>query len=301
MAVRRPVVQAAELDRLILSVSDPIGRLKGTYVARYLHYGETATFASSKSKPVPVAKRSTCADRDPWYDLTYTRRGHLVWTKSQQCRHIVVHNTGGLIVNCNLYDVSVLDPQNRPPALVATVLNSTLVGFWKCFYGRYAGTEGNLKTEVVDVALLEVPDPIHARPAVRSALTSAFASLCSRDTGELVEEELKACHSAERAAKLAAGPPSLPWELRQPDRRALDLAVLELLGVDSPTERERLCDELYREVAAHFRRIRLVEIQKQEQRSRTADEDRAADLAGLLKRWMLHGRPAVGATAEPPQ
>jgi hypothetical protein len=136
---------------------------------------------------------------------------------------------------------------------------------------------------------------------VRSALTSAFASLCSRDTGELVEEELKACHSAERAAKLAAGPPSLPWELRQPDRRALDLAVLELLGVDSPTERERLCDELYREVAAHFRRIRLVEIQKQEQRSRTADEDRAADLAGLLKRWMLHGRPAVGATAEPPQ
>ena len=39
------------------------------------------------------------------------------------------------------------------------MLNSTLVGLFKTFYGRFAGTEGNLKTEVVDVNLLEVPDP----------------------------------------------------------------------------------------------------------------------------------------------
>jgi hypothetical protein len=61
------------------------------------------------------------------------------------------------------------------------------------------------------------------------------------------------------------------------------LAVFELLGVADGAERERLCDELYREVAAHFRRIRLVEIQKQEQRKnadkRTVNnEDLAADI-----------------------
>jgi hypothetical protein len=269
MTVRRPVLRADELDRFVLLVSEPVERLKGTFVAKYLRYGERATFASKKSKLVPVAQRSTCAGRQPWYDLTRTRRGHLVWSKSQQYRHIVVHNTGGLIVNCNLYDVTVLDTEARPPTLVAAVLNSTLVGYFKCFYGRYAGTEGNLKTEIVDVTLLDVPDPARATPEVRARLTAAFGRLCTRDTGELVEEEYRACHSSERAAKLAASPVPLPGELRQPDRRALDLAVFELLGVATPAEREWLCDELYREAAAHFRQIRIVEIQKQEQRSRS--------------------------------
>src|ERR1035441_9507232 len=51
------------------------------------------------------------------------------------------------------------------------------------------------------------------------------------------------------------------------DRRALDLAVFELIGVADPAEREKICDELYYETANHFRQIRIVEIQKQEQRA----------------------------------
>jgi hypothetical protein len=58
------------------------------------------------------------------------------------------------------------------------------------------------------------------------------------------------------------------------------LAVLELLGVTDSKERESLCDELYRETSAHFRQIRVVEIQKQQQRAGTADRGfRAEDLA----------------------
>lgn len=53
--------------------------------------------------------------------------------------------------------------------------------------------------------------------------------------------------------------------------------MLELLGVADKTERERLCDELYRATAAHFRAIRVVEIQKQEQRSRTEGREFQAD------------------------
>ncbi len=68
-----------------------------------------------------------------------------------------------------------------------------------------------------------------------------------------------------------------------PDRRALDLAVFELLGVTDAKEREALCDELYRETAAHFRQIRVVEIQKQEQRAKSEGrafrtDELAADL-----------------------
>jgi hypothetical protein len=80
-----------------------------------------------------------------------------------------------------------------------------------------------------------------------------------------------------RAKKLAEEPIKLPWELQQPDRRALDLAVLELLGVTDAKEREKLCDELHHETAAHFRQIRVVEIQKQEQRARAEGREFRTD------------------------
>jgi len=48
-------------------------------------------------------------------------------------------------------------------------------------------------------------------------------------------------------------------------------------------ERERLCDELYLETARHFRHIRVVEIQKQEQRTKTEGwEFRTDELAADL-------------------
>ena len=267
MKISRPVIRASELDRLILFVSEPMSELKGTYVEKYLRYGERNSFASKKSKAVPVPQRSTCANRDPWYDLTYTKCGHLVWPKSQQYRHVIVHNQNRLIVNCNLYDVTVVDEKACSPELLAAVLNSTLVGLVKIYFGRYAGTEGNLKTEVVDVNLLEVPDPRHVTEAVAKELQDAFAKLCQRDTLGMVEEEFMDCRDSKRIKKLAEKPVKLPIELTMPDRRALDLAIFELLGVSNAAERENLCDELYFETANHFRQIRIVEVQKQEQRS----------------------------------
>ena len=49
-------------------------------------------------------------------------------------------------------------------------------------------------------------------------------------------------------------------ELRQPDRRDLDDAVFELLGVSDSGERDLLIAELYRETATYFREGRVVEI-----------------------------------------
>lgn len=283
MKVSRPVISASEVGRLILLVAEPMDALKGTYVQKYLRYGEKTTFASKKSKAVPVPQRSTCAGRERWYDLTYTKCGHLVWPKSQQYRHAVLHNRNRLIVNCNLYDVTVVDEEANSPGILAAVLNSTLVALTKFYFGRFAGTEGNLKTEVVDVNLLEVPDPRHITKSVAKKLEDAFAKLCGRDTRPMVEEEFMECHSAERAKKLAEKPISLPTELQMADRRALDLAVFELLGVTDAKEREAICDELYRETAAHFRQIRVVEIQKQEQRAKSEGrafrtDELAADL-----------------------
>jgi hypothetical protein len=71
-------------------------------------------------------------------------------------------------------------------------------------------------------------------------------------------------------------------ELRQPDRRALDDAMLEMIGVADPQERVRILDELYLETARHYRQVRIVEVQKQVQRAggqrRLTPDDIAASI-----------------------
>jgi hypothetical protein len=276
MKLKRPVILPEHVDRLVLLVSESDEKMP--HVMRYLRYGEKTTFASEKSKAVPVPKRSTCKAREPWYDLTKHRRGQLIWSKAHQYRHIAVYNSGKYIVNCRLYDVFV--DRDKTAKLLAAICNSTLTALFKTFYGRYTGTEGNLETMVVDLALLEIPDPRTATPEVASNLMSAFQRLCERDTQPMVEEEFMACGSSERAEKLKELPISLPAELRMRDRRDLDLAVFKLIGVDDAAEREKLCDELYLETAKYFREIRIVEIKKQEQRAKSQEQGfRIDDLA----------------------
>ncbi|MBL8880210.1 MAG: hypothetical protein JNG88_13915 [Phycisphaerales bacterium] len=272
MKVDRPVVRAKDLDRVVLLVDQSMKDLRGTWVHKYLKYGEQATFASKKSKAVPVPLRSTCAARDPWYDLTkLVKPGFAFWPKAQQYRHIIPANPERAICNCNLYDVaSDALSASEQRALVA-ILNSTLVGLFKTFYGRFAGTEGNLKTEVVDVNLLEVPDPRGVDAALAGKLTEAVKAMGRRTVGRLIEEQLMDCHSPERARRIAAGPLVLSDELRTDDRRALDNAVFELLGVGDAAERAQLVQRLHEDTARHFRAIRVVEIEKMEQRSRTAN------------------------------
>lgn len=287
MNIKRPRVHRDEVTRLVLMVPKPLGQIHGTFAEKYVRYGEKTTFSSKKSKAVPVPQRATCAGRPLWYDLSGTTPGHLIWPKAQQYRHIVVYNKEHHIVNCNLYDVTVLDPKRRNPELTAAVLNSTLVNFVKTYYGRYAGTEGNLKTEIVDVNLLEVPDPLHASHEIQKKLLGAFQQICQRDTRPMVEEAFMACRSSREIARLAGRSIEFPNELKMKDRRNLDLAVLELIGVTESKKREILCDRLYFETASHYRRIRIVEIQKQEQRAgvssdRIGVQDLASDIWDAL-------------------
>lgn len=272
MKVDRPIVRAKDLDRVVLLVGQPIKDLRGTWVYKYLKYGEQVTFASKKSKAVPVPQRSTCAARDPWYDLTkLVKPGFAFWPMAQQYRHIIAGNPERLVCNHNLFDLYSETLSKREQQALWAVLNSTLVGLFKTFYGRFAGTEGNLKTEVVDVKLIEVPNAHGIDADLAKKLADAAKSMSRRSVGRLIEEQLMDCHSPERARRLAAGPLVLSDELRQDDRPALDDAVFELLGVGDPTERAQLVQRLHDATALHFRHIRVVEIEKQEQRARTAN------------------------------
>ena len=283
MIIRRPVITAAELDRLILQVSDPMHELKGTYVQKYLRYGEKTAFASKKSKAVPVSQRSSCAGRDLWYDLTKLKPGSMFWPMIQKYRHVIAANPERLICNKRLFDIHPFELSEDQEMALQAILNSTLVGLFKFYFGRYVGTEGTMDTDVIDVNLLEIPDARLATKPVVKKLREAFTKLCQRDTQHFVEEEFLECQRSERAKKLAEKPIGLPIELTMPDRRALDLAVFELLGVSDAAEREKLCDALYHETTAHFRHNRILDIQKQEQRAGTEGREfRTDELAADL-------------------
>ena len=286
MKVDRPKVRPEDFDRVVLLVGEPMDNLKtkAPWVYRYLQYGRTATFASEKSGGKPIPERPTCKARERWYDLTaLVKPGLAFWPKSQQYRHIIPANPEQIIGNCNLYDVACDELLKREQGTLVAVLNSTLVGLFKTFYGRFAGTEGNLKTEVVDVNLLEVPDPRGVSPEVAQRLVGALTRMSKREVGRLVEEQLMDCHSPERARRIAAGPLVLSHELQKTDRRDLDYAVLELLGVHDQAERDAIIDRLYSATARHFRDIRVVEIEKMQQRSKADNHrfsvhDLAADI-----------------------
>ena len=280
MKVDRPIVRASDLDRLVLLVGESMDKLKkkSPWVWRYLQYGSQATFESSKSRPVPLPKRSTCAARNLWYDLTgLVRPGIAFWPMAQQYRHIIAANPEKLICNHNLFDIDAPKFTNSEKVALIAIMNSTLVGLFKTFYGRFAGTEGNLKTEVVDVNLMEIPDPRDIAPNLARKFAYALARMSKREVGRLVEEQLMDCHDPEKARLIGNGPINLSNELCETDRRELDDAVFELLGVKNSKERADLVDRLHEATARHFRDIRIVEIEKMEQRSKSGNRKITAD------------------------
>ncbi|MGA9453111.1 MAG: hypothetical protein WBW41_17410, partial [Verrucomicrobiia bacterium] len=261
MEVVRPVIRANELDRVVLWVDQPLAKLAHTCAAKYIRWGLRQTFESKKSKAVTVPERSTCASRPVWYDLTNTTTGTVFWPMAQKYRHIAPANPEGLVCNHNLFYLKTPKLEEHEANALAAVLNCTLVGLFKHFYGRYAGSEGTLKTEVVDTVLLEIPDTRGISPALAERMVRALERMTQREVTHLVDQAMLDCHSEELMRELLREPPELPRELQQPDRRELDNCVLELIGVANAKERGKLLDELYLETTKYYRYQRTQDIQ----------------------------------------
>ncbi len=259
MEVDTAEIDPARLKKKILLVSQPREELAGTYALRYIEWGEEEGFHTGPS----------CANRHLWYELPGSARGATFWTMAQRYRHIVPLNPSALICNHNLFDVSA-NAGVHAEALTA-VLNSTIVALQKHQYGRTMGGDPLLKTEVVDVKMMLVPDPRRASPEVQQRLTDALASMRRRSIGHLV-----AVDSAE------TGPTG---DLAMADRQALDDAVLELLGVTDAEAREELRTELYREVTRLYRAIRAAEKRMNVFKSQSARKGRTSQHSIATEIW----------------
>ncbi len=267
MQVDRPVIRASDLDRVVLWVDRPLSALTNTYVAKYIRWGAKQTFASKKSKAVPVPERSSCASRTLWYNLTNISTGSIFWPMAQKYRHIAPSNADNLVCNHNLFYIRPLGLNHDELIALSAVLNSTMLALFKHFYGRYAGSEGTLKTEVVDTVLLEIPDPRGITSSLSERLGNALKKMSKRKITHLVEDALLDCHSEETMREILRKPPVLPTELAQKDRQELDECVLELIGVTKKSERKKLLEQLYEETTLYYRYQRTQDIQSMENRA----------------------------------
>ncbi len=230
-----------ELDRLDLRQQDPSrwvlwargprDRAEHPGLDAFLNHGER----------LGIHRRPTCAARTsarrPWYDLTRPRQANLLWPKERQFRHLVARNPDAAVANCRLYEIG-------PPAaadldLWAGVLNSSWTLLSCLVHGRPVGSEAVWSTMVGEVRAMPIPDPDRATPVVRSRIGAALETLAARPVLSLL--------------------PGSSSELRRADRRALDDAVLELLGIDDGGHRDALLDRLHDHLDGHFGRLRRKE------------------------------------------
>jgi len=252
MEISRFTVSPEDCSRKILLVNKKKSQLKGTYVLEYIKWGERQG----------VHKGATCAarvtsERD-WYDLTGHERGAIFLAKSQQYKHIAPINDENLQCNCNLYDVHLKD--KAKVNAVAGILNSSIVLLSKFQFGRPIGVEGNLKTEVVDVNMMLVPNPEKAKAAHIKRVADAFSKMKERGALYfLSERRLREMVYRRQGKEAELRNLSDLSELDMADRHDLDDAVLEMIGFSSKTERKAWLEKIYSYLREHFELTRQKE------------------------------------------
>ena len=241
MEVKRGIVRREDVGRMVVNASVPRAQIRRT------HFGDYVTYAEQQGWHTGNTINSRGRSR-PWYDLGLrpkAERAPIIWSKGQQYRHVVPLNEDRLPVNCALYDVWAREDTAVRP--LWAILNSTLVALAKHQFARSAGIEGNVQTDVISVNMMLVPDFRRASPEATARAVAACQRMANRDSLRYVYEE---------------------FEIE--DRRELDDATLEILGIDDAGERATIRESLYRDMARLQHSIRDREIIAQGDRRRSS-------------------------------
>jgi type I restriction-modification system DNA methylase subunit len=247
--IRGGEIDESTLGKKVFLCGRPKGELDKTYALRYIAWGEK----ERHHRTVSVATRG--ASR-LWYDITDCVRPQLILPKIQQYRHVIALNPERWTCNSSQLAISTGDS----PALLAAVLNSTLVGFVKWFCGRQLGNEANLQMDVYAAKTLPIPDPRHVSAQVANRLKKAMTKLAGREIIDLDEE------------------------VGTEDRRDLDDAVFQLLGEESAQARRDWIDKLYVEIRSFHGAMKEKELLAMKNRLATSRGSSVspADMAGEI-------------------
>jgi len=218
-----------------LIVSDEKKALVGKHVLKYIRAGETQSFGVGPRAGVP-ARKPTCANRSPWYSLDERNKGDFLWFMNITDTHSVPYNPSGFLADARFYNINPTKPGNDE--LLFGLLNSTFTFLCAEIWGRQFAGRGidSIDIKVYEVAQLPFLNPESIPEEIATKIVDAVCKIADR--------------------------PILPvlQGVNQPDRQALDEAVLEAIGFDDPEERGKVLSELHdavcRRVESRFERAR---------------------------------------------
>ena len=258
--IQRPIVRKTDVKRMVVNAAVPRSRIRQTHFSNYVAYAESQGWHTGDT----IAAR---ARSRPWYDLALTPqedRADMFWPKAQQYRHIVPLNVDKIICKDRFYDIWTKEPVD--PKLLWAILNSTIVALSKHQFGRGAGIEGNLDTQVTDTNAMLVPDIRQASPETAERAIMACNQMSGRDAQRYLYDEFGL-----------------------EDRRELDDATLEILGIQDPEERSALRDRIYRDLANQQKATKERETIAQQDRRRSARSTSAPTLLDIAEEiWREH-------------
>ena len=179
-------------------------KLQGTAALEYLAYGESKRYH----------ERPTCRSRERWWDVGKRLPPHGIVPCSFR-EHFIAYSNCGVFADKRLYDLT-----SAQAELLLMQLNGTVfVLFLEMQTRSYGGGGGPIDATVYEIASLHVLDPHCFAARDIGRLEESFARLCERRIGTLFDE------------------------VEQPDRRALDNVIFDVLGL---TQGER--DAVYEAV-----------------------------------------------------
>jgi hypothetical protein len=219
----------------VLIVSGEKKSLTGKHVLKYIRTGETQTFGVGPRAGVP-AKKPTCASRNPWYTLDETNKGKFLSFMSITDTHSIPYNPHEYLADARFYTINTL--KSDYDELFFGLLNSMFTFLCTELWGRQFAGRGidSIDIKVYEVAQLPSLNPEAIPEAVATKIVNAVRRIADRPILPVLEE------------------------VNQPDRQALDDAVLEAIGFDDLEERGKVLAELYaavcQRVESRFERAR---------------------------------------------
>ena len=162
--VTHRTITAANSDQQIIYIPTDAD-ISGTAVGAYVAWGETQGFD----------RRTTCANRQPWYSLPDQEEAHLLLAKGIWQRHFAPLLLQNVLVDQQLYRLRLAE--GIPLVAAAAILNSAWLALQMELHGRVNFGEGVLWLAGYELLDLRVPDPRYMLPGQLTALTDAFEPL----------------------------------------------------------------------------------------------------------------------------
>jgi hypothetical protein len=199
---RSPVIENTDLAKKVFfcgKSKEELRRAKKTHALKYIDWGEQQRTSDGKS----------WSAGDPnWYQLHDLQPAQLFWPLSHDQYHRILFAPKPVCADQRT--VPIYPKKEIPAKLLAALMNSTPVLFFVEVIGRVVLGDGLLDTPAEEAKFyMIVPDSTKLTPREAKAIINAFENLAKRNVLPLKEE------------------------IKQEDRKALDVLVIKALGLSN--------------------------------------------------------------------